>query len=607
MTRMDAKRKLLVVLFTLYVTFIIISTIPYLAEQDLIRTRAPKDDYVSHLTFPSDGEYDHYKNVVLLDNMSVGKIDLKYTFETNTLYIQKMVNVKELVIDCQLMYKNKYKELFGREPTKLETADFIEGNSGIFIAIINTNSPMEKLQFLGTPLPKAVFVNDADWWNKSSNYTAEANNITINHIPQGSTTIEIYFKESVGKKPTAMFTADNYIVLRNETITFDASDSTDEDGTIKDYIWDLGDNTKNINKVIEHSYAALGTYTVSLTVRDNDGLLDVYSNDITVIGSNKSFQKVTVSDVEIEIRSVTPQNLTIEIPEKVPEIPKGTGSDFNFFVNITSQETVGKFQIKLNLGPIGGAIIPAGTDPKSIKLYYYDEDEGKWVEIEDSHYNPITGILTAKLDHLTIFAPMSKETAAEKKGEDGEDGGLRNITIFILIIVILVAIMCIIGVLRKKRKKEKPERPQLVKKPPKAIEEEEELIEEEEGETYEETRAVTGVGEETETEELPSAPMLDDELPIPYPEYKRKILPGLEEEELPPGGEPQVFKGAKIPRGPGGEPKVMKGKEPGKRKTKNKIERKKPPKKKKLDMPEDAVRKTKKKTKKRSTKKSNSE
>ena len=83
MTRMDAKRKLLVVLFALYVTFIIISTIPYLAEQNLIRTRAPKDDYVSHLTFPADGEYDHYKNVVLLDKKSIGIIDLKYTFETN--------------------------------------------------------------------------------------------------------------------------------------------------------------------------------------------------------------------------------------------------------------------------------------------------------------------------------------------------------------------------------------------------------------------------------------------------------------------------------------------------------------------------------------------
>jgi PKD repeat protein len=584
---MDAKRKLLVVLFALYVTFIIISTIPYLAEQNLIRTRAPKDDYVSHLTFPVDGEYDHYKNVVLLDNKSIGKIDLKYTFETNTLYIQKMENVKELVIDCQLMYKNKYKELFGKEPTKLETADFIEGNSGVFIAIINTNSPMEKLQFLGTPLPKAVLVNDADWWNKSTNYTAEANNVTINHIPQGSTTVEIYFKETVGKSPTAMFTADNYIVLQNETITFDASGSTDEDGIIKDYIWDLGDNTKNINKVIQHSYAALGTYTVSLTVRDNDGLLDVYSNNITVIESNKSFQKVTVSDVEIDIRSVEPQNLSIEIPEVVPEVPKTKASDFNFFVNITSQETVSKFQLKLYLGPIGGDIIPAGTDPKSVKLYYYDEDEDNWVEIEDSHYNPITGILMAKLDHLTIFAPMSKETPAEKKGEEEEDG-LGNITIIILIIVILVAIMCIFGVLRKRRKKEKPKRPLPIKRPPKAKEEEEELIEtEEEPEAYEETRAITGVGEEVETEKFPTGQMLDQDLPIPYPEYKRKILPGLEEEEPAPG-----------------EPQVMKGKEAVRRKTRKKTERKKPPAKKKRHIPDDSVRKTKKKTKKRSTKKS---
>ncbi len=49
------------------------------------------------------------------------------------------------------------------------------------------------------------------------------------------------------------------------------STSTDADGSIANYLWDLGDGTTSTSASVNHTYAAAGTYTVTLTVTDNDG------------------------------------------------------------------------------------------------------------------------------------------------------------------------------------------------------------------------------------------------------------------------------------------------------------------------------------------------
>jgi PKD repeat protein len=54
------------------------------------------------------------------------------------------------------------------------------------------------------------------------------------------------------------------------TITFDGSASYDPDGTIVAYVWDFGDGTTGTGPTPTHTFSA-GTYTVRLTVMDNDG------------------------------------------------------------------------------------------------------------------------------------------------------------------------------------------------------------------------------------------------------------------------------------------------------------------------------------------------
>ena len=54
-------------------------------------------------------------------------------------------------------------------------------------------------------------------------------------------------------------------------ITFDASSSTDIDGSIVSYEWAFGDGTTATGQSVSHAYDTAGSYTATLTVTDDDG------------------------------------------------------------------------------------------------------------------------------------------------------------------------------------------------------------------------------------------------------------------------------------------------------------------------------------------------
>ena len=71
------KRKVLPILIAIYLSFLlVISIVPHLAEETS-RGKLSDGVYESHLSFPADGAYGHYKSVILFDGSSPGKIDLK--------------------------------------------------------------------------------------------------------------------------------------------------------------------------------------------------------------------------------------------------------------------------------------------------------------------------------------------------------------------------------------------------------------------------------------------------------------------------------------------------------------------------------------------------
>lgn len=75
-----------------------------------------------------------------------------------------------------------------------------------------------------------------------------------------------------------------YTGVEGQSIAFDGSASDDTDGTIVRYDWDFGDGTQvnDAGPTPSHTYTAANSYTVSLTVRDDDGDSDSATAGVTV-------------------------------------------------------------------------------------------------------------------------------------------------------------------------------------------------------------------------------------------------------------------------------------------------------------------------------------
>jgi len=72
--------------------------------------------------------------------------------------------------------------------------------------------------------------------------------------------------------PVAAFTANPSSGVAPLTVQLDASASSDSTGTITEYNWNFGDGQTATGKQTSHVFQTIGTYTVQLTVKDNQGL-----------------------------------------------------------------------------------------------------------------------------------------------------------------------------------------------------------------------------------------------------------------------------------------------------------------------------------------------
>ncbi len=77
-------------------------------------------------------------------------------------------------------------------------------------------------------------------------------------------------------------------VANNLTVNF-TDTSTDSDGSITSWSWDFGDGSSSTLENPTHTFAQAGTYQVTLEVTDNDGLTDITTQNITVVGPDDDF------------------------------------------------------------------------------------------------------------------------------------------------------------------------------------------------------------------------------------------------------------------------------------------------------------------------------
>jgi len=103
----------------------------------------------------------------------------------------------------------------------------------------------------------------------------------LGHNPQWIT--RNFALEANDIAPSASFTASPNPTTPGSSVSFDASGSSDPDGTIASYSWDFGDGSAAGSGVApSHAYAAAGSYQVTLTVTDNGGETGSVSHTVKV-------------------------------------------------------------------------------------------------------------------------------------------------------------------------------------------------------------------------------------------------------------------------------------------------------------------------------------
>jgi PKD repeat protein len=87
-----------------------------------------------------------------------------------------------------------------------------------------------------------------------------------------------------GDPPIAVAKPDTQTVNIGQLAWLNGSDSYDPDGTIVSYYWLFGDGGSAWGEVVSHAYSAPGNYTVTLTVKDDDGLTNQDQAQVNVVG-----------------------------------------------------------------------------------------------------------------------------------------------------------------------------------------------------------------------------------------------------------------------------------------------------------------------------------
>jgi PKD repeat protein len=99
------------------------------------------------------------------------------------------------------------------------------------------------------------------------------------------------------EEPVAAFTADQQVGSAPLSVSFDASASTDPDGSIASYAWSFGDGSTGSGVTAEHAYAEPGLYTPTLTVTDNRGARAILSGSAITVNSPPGSGSNTVQGV----------------------------------------------------------------------------------------------------------------------------------------------------------------------------------------------------------------------------------------------------------------------------------------------------------------------
>lgn len=206
--------------------------------------------------------------------------------------------------------------------------------------------------------------------------------------------------------PIANFTYTPKSPTIDRAVLFNASNSTDPDGNITEYIWNFGDGTNGTGKIVEHNYTTQGNYTINLTVIDDDGLNNSTKRDIIVsvlvVSINSTCVNISSPNikynetVQINIANATdvvelrmnltydPSIVNITKVEKNSSLPENTTINYTIdYINgiisifLSSNDTIDAITNKpvIEVMLIGKINVTSNMNLMNMKITYYPNNE----------------------------------------------------------------------------------------------------------------------------------------------------------------------------------------------------------------------------------------
>jgi len=142
------------------------------------------------------------------------------------------------------------------------------------------------------------------------------------------------------KPPIAVFSVTPSVGLAPMDVTFDASASSDTDGSIVQYTWNFGDGQTGSGVSVAHTYNNADTYAVTLTVTDNNGARGTQSTNVTsTIGIGGTIQAALESAIDSDVND--------------PFAPYISNNDFNSAQALPNPVVLGGYATRLPTGVAG--------------------------------------------------------------------------------------------------------------------------------------------------------------------------------------------------------------------------------------------------------------
>ena len=239
-------------------------------------------------------------------------------------------------------------------------------------ALIGGTTPLEISSV--TPVAHTVQIS-------RSGYVTETRTATVS--AGLTTTVDVTLTPiSTNQPPVASFTHSPTSPVAGVSVDFNATASSDPDGSIVSYSWDFGDGGTASGAVVTHAFATNGAYSVTLTVTDNEGASDSEAKTI-VVQSVEDIGWVSPIDHETPTNWIEPQlayDANVETSTRIG-LGRTATSSFIIFLMPGNGITSNGFRLRIN------------KDAASYGWFKWDIDidvGDEWINVYDDTPDDVT-------------------------------------------------------------------------------------------------------------------------------------------------------------------------------------------------------------------------